>query len=177
MQVSEANNSKRQQLLYWRELEQLKAASIYMRLYRNELGWWVRGVEIIKVIGSSGGIAGWVVWKDYPLVWSAIIAGSQLLDALKNVFPFAKQHKAASDLTVALELLWIDAEEEWETIYADKISEEVITKRRTKLRKLRLETERKYFPEGFTPSDRLFRLATQEARDYFALTYTDEAQQ
>lgn len=44
-------------------------------------------------------------------------ARSQIVDATKHVFPFARQHKAASDLTVALELLCIDAEVEWESIY------------------------------------------------------------
>ncbi|GAB6973664.1 hypothetical protein [Methylobacterium phyllosphaerae] len=163
--------SKRQPALYWRQLEQLKAASICIRLYRNRLAWQVRLVEIIKVVASSGGIAGWAVFTQYPLIWSGIIASAQLLDALKNVFPFARNHKSASDLTVAFELLWIDAEEEWENIYLGRLSEDAIIKRRTRLRKLQLEAERKYFPEGFNPSDGLVRLATEEANTYFKLTY------
>lgn len=167
--------SKRQPQLYWRQLEQLKAASVCIRLYRNRLGWQVRTVEVVKAIASSGAIAGWVVFKEYPLLWSAIIAASQALDALKNVFPFARNHKSASDLTVALELIWIDAEEEWESIYAGKLSEEAITKRRTKLRKLQLDAEKKYFPDGFKPSDKLIGLANEEAEAYFALTYPEDA--
>lgn len=166
--------SKRQPSLYWRQLEQLKASSICIRLYRNQLARRVRALEIIKAVASSGGIAGWVVFRDYPFLWSAIIAASQLLDALKNVFPFTRQHKAASDLTVAFELLWIDADEEWENIYKGKLSEDEITKRRTRLRKLQLEAERKYFPEGFEPSEKLIRLATEEANSYFVLTYPEE---
>lgn len=167
--------SKRQPYLYWKQLEQLKAASICIRLYRDRLGWRVRVVEIIKAVASSGGIAGWAVFREYPLVWASIIAAAQFLDAIKNVFPFAKNHKAASNLTVAFELLWIDAEEEWESIYAGKLSEDAITKRRTKLRKLQLEAEQRYFPEGFAPSEKLVRLATEEANAYFALTYVEEA--
>lgn len=166
--------SRRQPDLYWKQLEQLKAASICLRLYRNRLGLRVRAVEIVKSVASSGSIAGWVIFRDYPLLWSSIIASAQFLDAIKNVFPFAKNHKAASDLTVALELLWIDAEEEWESIYAGKLSEDAIIKRRTKLRKLQLEAEKKYFPEGFAPSEKLIRLATEEASTYFALTYVEE---
>ena len=49
-----------------------------------------------------------------PFLWSGIIAAAQLLDATKHIFPFSRQHKAASDLTVALELLCIDAGAEWE---------------------------------------------------------------
>ncbi|MBN4098617.1 hypothetical protein [Methylobacterium sp. OT2] len=164
--------SRRQPDLYWKQLQQLKASSVCIRLYRNQLARRVRAVEIIKAVASSGSIAGWVVFKEYPILWSSIIVAAQLLDALKNVFPFARNHKSASDLTVAMELLWIDAEEEWESIYSGELPEDQITKRRTQLRKIQLEAERKYFPEGFEPSEKLVRLATEEASAYFALTYT-----
>ncbi|WP_147082522.1 hypothetical protein [Methylobacterium haplocladii] len=90
--------AKRQPDLYWQQLQQLKAASVCIRLYRNQLAWRVRAVEIIKAVASSGSIAGWVVFKDYPILWSSIIVAAQLLDALKNVFPFARNYKSASDL-------------------------------------------------------------------------------
>lgn len=164
--------SRRQPDLYWKQLQQLKAASVCIRLYRNQLAWRVRAVEVVKAVASSGSIAGWVVFREYPFLWSSIIVAAQLLDALKNVFPFARNHKSASDLTVAMELLWIDAEEEWESIYSGQLSEDKIIKRRTQLRKLQLDAERKYFPEGFQPSEKLVKLATDEASTYFALTYT-----
>jgi hypothetical protein len=74
--MTHAPTSLSQPGLYLRQLEQLKAACICMRLYRNGLGRWVRGVEIVKAVASSGGIAGWVVWKDYPLMWAGIIASA-----------------------------------------------------------------------------------------------------
>ena len=162
---------RRQPDLYWREMEQLKAASVCIRLCRNRLAKQVRGLELVKVIASSGGIAGWVVWKDYPFLWSAIIASAQLLDATKHVFPFAKEHKAASDLTVALELLFIDAQHEWEKIYTGKVSEGDITEARRKMQKLRLDAERKHFPDGFQPSAKFVVLAAEETRAYMSLTY------
>jgi hypothetical protein len=167
--------SPNQSVLYWRQLEQLKAVCICMRLYRNALGRWVRGVEIIKAVASSGGIAGWVVWKDYPLVWAGIIAAAQLLDAFKNVIPFAKTHRAASDLTITLEIVYIDAEDDWESIHAGKLSEAAINSRRTRLRNLQLDAEPKHFPDGFEPSERLIRLATEEARAHFSLTFIEES--
>jgi hypothetical protein len=125
-------------------------------------------------VGSSGGIAAWVVWKDYPFLWSGIIALAQLLDALKNVFPFAKLHKSASDLTVALELLFIDAQYEWEKIYAGKMGDEDIMAARQKMQKVRLEAEQKYFPEGFQPPSKFVNLATEETRTYMRVTYSED---
>lgn len=148
-----------------------------MRLYRNRVGRWVRGVEIVKAVASSGAIAGWVVWRNIPLVWAFIIAAAQLLDALKNVFPFARIHKASSDLTVALELLCFDAEDEWESIRAGGMSAQGIVKARTRLRKLQAAEERRYFPEGLELPPRLVELATREAESYFRITYSGEAAQ
>jgi hypothetical protein len=172
-----AANSLRAPDLYWKELQQLKAACVCMRLHRNRVGQRVRAVEIIKAVASSGGIAGWVIWKDYPFVWTGIIAAAQVLDALKGVFPFTRSHKAASDLTVALEVLYIDAEDEWESIHAGRLSAEAITKRRSKLRKLQLTEERRYFPEGVELPADLIRLATEDANAYFLRTFGGEATQ
>jgi hypothetical protein len=81
---------------------ELKVAAAYIRLYRDDLGMWVTRLGILKAIASNGGIAAWVVWREYAFLWAAIIAASQLADALKEVFPFTKTHKAASEHTVAL---------------------------------------------------------------------------
>ena len=169
--MSDAQNPRRQPDLYWKQLLQLKAASICIRLYRNRLAGRVRAVEVIKAVGSSGGIAAWVVWKDWPLLWSGIIAASQLLDATKHIFPFARHHQAAGNLTVALELLCIDAEVEWESIYAAKVPDDGIIESRARLARLRLEAEHKHFPEGFAPGQKLVRLAAAEARAYLVDTY------
>ncbi len=146
---------------------QLKAASICMRLYRNRLGRHVRAVEVIKAVASSGSIGAWVIWKDYPLVWGAIIAAAQVLDALKGVFSFVRQHRAACDLTVALELLCIDAELEWEGVYSGALSEDAISVARARLKRLQLEAERKHFPEGLELPAPLIELASREATAYF----------
>lgn len=160
--------------LYWAQLRQVKAASIYMRLYRNRLAKQVRAVELVKAISSSGAIAGWVIWKDLPMLWAGIIAAAQFLDAIKGVFPFAKLHRAASDLTVAMETIWIDADAEWSEIYAGRLTDQEIAKRLQKLRKLQLDAERKHFPDGFEPESKLVALAEAETESYLRITYLDE---
>lgn len=129
---------------------------------------------MLRAVASSAAIGGWVLFQKYPFLWSSIIVATQIADALKGVFPFAKLHRAASDLTIAMETICIDAEDEWESIYMGNLSEEVISKRRTKLRKLQLDAEKKHFPEGFEPGKGLIKLATEEAQAYFEMTYTEE---
>jgi hypothetical protein len=168
-------DNRRQADLYWRQIEQLKAAAVCIRLTRNRLTRRVRAVEIIKAAASSGAIAGWFAAGSYKLEWGCIIAAAQLLDVFKDVFPFAKLHKQAASLTVALELLLIDAEDEWEKIHIGKIADKTIVERRTRLRKLQLEAEQKHFPDGFEPDKKIVALATEEARTYFLVTYEIEA--
>ncbi len=88
---------------------------------------------------------------------------------------FRQTAQQAANLTVALELLLIDAEDEWEKIHIGKIDDEAIIQRRTRLRKLQLEAEQKQFPEGFEPDRNIIALATEETRSYFLVTYNLEA--
>ena len=155
-------------------MEQLKAASICIRLYRNRLAGRIRSIEVVRAVASSGSVAAWAWWQAYPLLWGGIIAAAPVIDATKHVFPLARLHRSANDLTVALEFLFIDAQLEWEKIFTGRVSDVTIMDRCAKLRKLQLEAERKHFPEGFEPDAALIELATQEANDYFLLTYTEE---
>ena len=150
---------------------ELKAASVAMRLHRNRLSRRVRSIEAVRAIASSASIGGWAVWHELGQVWGSIIAATQVLDALKNVFPFVREQKCASDLTVALELLFIDAQQEWDRIQDAQLSPKVIMDRCTKLRKLQLDAERKHFPEGFEPDPALNRLAMLETANYMAMVY------
>ena len=168
-------DNKRQAELYWRQIEQLKGAAVCIRLSRNQLARRVKTVDVIKAIASSGAIAGWFASDRYKLFWGCIIAAAQLLDVLKEIFPFTKLHKQAASLTVALELLLIDAEDEWEKIHIGKIEDEAIIDRRTRLRKLQLDAEHKHFPEGFEPDPKLVTLATEETQTYFLTTFNLEA--
>ena len=169
--MPDPENTRRQADLYWKQLAQLKSAAICIRLYRNRLTGSVRTVELIKVFGSSGAIAGWVVWKDWPMLWSGIIAAAQRLDATKHVFPFARLHKAAGEMTVALELLCIDAEAEWAEIESANRPDADVIKRRKRLAKMGVEIEHKHFPEGFEPSETVKRKARSDAHAYLTANY------
>jgi hypothetical protein len=96
----------------------------------------------------SGSIAAWAIWKDYAIVWGMIIAVSQVVDALKDVFPFSKTYKAASEHCIALGSIFIDAQLEWESIFSGRYTNEQISSRRHKLMRLQYDAERHNFPHG-----------------------------
>lgn len=72
---------------------ELRVAASYIRSYRDYLGKWVTGIGVVKAVASSSSIAAWVIWKDYAFIRGAIIAVSQVIDSLKDVFPVTKDIK------------------------------------------------------------------------------------
>lgn len=157
----------RQQDLYFNELFQLKVQCEYIRRYRDLLARRVTLYSVIRAVASSGSIAGWAIWKDYAFIWGAIIATSQLADAVKDVFPYISRHKAANGLLRELDALFIEALFEWENIFSGKHTAEEITERRRKLMQLRHDAENKNFPTGDLPTrDDLFKLAEADAISY-----------
>jgi hypothetical protein len=164
-------NPHRQQQLYWAQMIELKVAACYIRRYRDYLGKRVTALGTLRAIASSGSIAAWALWKEYAFVWGAIIAASQVADALRDVFPFTKKHKAASAHTIALGGIFIDAQLEWENIFSGRYTDDQIMNRRHKLMKVQHDAERMSFPDGLATRDDLFAQAQQEAKDYFTATY------
>jgi hypothetical protein len=162
---------ERQKRLYWQELVELKVATIYMRRYRDNLGSWVTRISAVRAIASSGSIGAWAIWKELAFVWGFIIVISQVTDALKDVFPFVKTFKAASDHVTTLSSLLIESLLDWENISGNKYSDTEITTRTFKLMKLRLDAESKNFPDGLKVNDSLFAKAQEDAQAYFVATY------
>jgi hypothetical protein len=111
------------------------------------------------------------IWHEYAFVWGAIIALSQVLDALKDVFPVTKRHKAASEHVNQLESLFIDAQLEWEDIFNGHYPDDEIASRRHKLMKLQHDAEAKNFPDGLPERKSDFAAAEAEAKLYFEKTY------
>jgi hypothetical protein len=73
-EIEIASDPHRQQHLYWNEMINLKADASYIRLYGTPLAGGSTGLGALKAIASCGGIAAWVIWKEYAFVWGAIIA-------------------------------------------------------------------------------------------------------
>src|SRR5260370_6581295 len=166
-----AANPHRQQELYWVRMVELKVAACYIRRYRDYLGKRVTALGTLRAIASSGSIAAWALWREHAIVWGAIIAASQVADALRGVFPFTKKHKAASAHTITLGSIFIDAQLEWENIFSGRYADDQIMNRRHKLMKLQHDAERTSFPDGRATRHSLFAQAQQEAQVYLTGTY------
>jgi len=160
-----------EQQVYWQELVQLKADSFYVRDYRNGLNRWVTGVATIRAIASTGGIAAWLVWKKYAWVWACIVAASQIVDALKGVFPFYKRRGALSRWLRSLNRLFVEAQRDWDAISAGRCTDAQIRKLTHRLRLRKERAEGKYIPHGLGQREEIFEKAQNEAAKFFSARY------
>jgi hypothetical protein len=156
---------------YWKELVALKALCIYHRVYRDEQAKWNTRLGFVKAIATSSTIAGWAIWQNYAIIWGAIIAASQLIDALKDVFPNARSRKSSADLANALETLFIDARIEFEKVSFGNVTPEDANVSLRKLQKSRHDAETKYFPEGIVQKLSLQDEANRQTRIFFKQVY------
>lgn len=164
----------RQQNLYFNELWQLKVQCEYIRRYRDILSWRVHAFGTLRAVASSGGIGGWVIWKDLAFIWGAIIAVSQVADAVKDQFPFTARQKAATGLLMELDALFIQTLFEWESVFSGKFTTEEITERRRKLMDLQHNLQWKHFPTGDLPRrNDLFVLAERDAIPYLETMFRE----
>ncbi len=162
----------RQQHLYWNKMVELKVYALYARLYRDRLGRLVTAMGTVRAVASSASIAAWAIWRDYAFVWAAIIALSQVLDALQDVFPVTKRYKAVSEHAVTLDSLFIDTQLEWDGVSSGVYSNTQINNRLHKLRKLHHEAESQSFhQEGLPTNAELFKEAQSQAEAFFSLNY------
>jgi hypothetical protein len=103
----------REQQMYWSEFNQLKIDVCYVRDYRNAIGKWVTAFATIRAVTSTSSIGAWLIWKRYALIWAGLIATSQLIDALKDVFPLYKRRRSLSRWSRTLNLLFVEAQRNW----------------------------------------------------------------
>jgi len=169
--VEDAPSIVRQQEFYWREMTELKISAFYMCRYRDHLAQRVAALGTIRAIASSVSIAAWAIWKQYAFLWGLVIATAQVADALRDVFPFAKTHKAASEHVIALNEFFINAQLEWEQIRSRRYGGDQIMNKLHKLRMLRHEAERLSFPNGLPSKPSLSAKAQEDAKKYFGVTY------
>ena len=162
---------ERQQRLYWNKMLDLRTAADYIRLYRDYAGRWVTAIATLRAVASSTSIAGWAIWHQYAFIWGCIIAVSQIVDALRDVFPMTKRHRAASEYAIALEALFIAAQLEWENILTGRYDADEVLRRLHALRSAHHTAESKSFADGQPRHRRLFGEAEQETATFIWKTY------
>lgn len=160
---------------YWKEFYRLKVHVCLLELQLGRTEDIDRGVKIFLAVTSSASIGGWVIWKECALLWSVLIAGSQVVNAIRQYLPYKERLKKLSGLLNDLEELLVQVESRWLEIAAGEVQDPEIRKLLFDLRTRRMKAFKKHFPESTIPEDKkLFERAEDKALSYFQNFYAQE---
>lgn len=158
---------------FWKEFWRIKAQAKYVDLHLARTEMVDRAVKILLAVASSASIGGWVLWKDFALVWAAIIASSQVLNAIRQYLPYKDRLRSLAGLSIDLEELAIQVEDKWLRICAGELSDEEIRKALLDLRTKRMKFFNKNFQGTHLPERKfLLKQAEDSAAEYFSHLYT-----
>ncbi len=153
------------------EFVQLKADACYIRDYRDYFGRWVTCLSTLRVVTSTGSIAGWLIWEHLAWLWAALIGAAQLAEALTKTFPFAKKRLALSRWCRKLDELVVAAQGTWDEIEGGKLSATEIRKALKLLRSQKQKAQAKAIPNGLPRKAELFKRAQEETQQFFRANY------
>ena len=162
---------------YWRELDQLKVHVYYLESYLEKTIKTDRLINMFLAISSSGSIAGWVVWKDYSFVWGAVIALSQVINAVKIYLPYSKRLKSLQGITNDLESLFLSMENDWFNVSEGMLTEQEIHSLHMRYKQKRRQIIHKYLGVAPLPNDdNMLESAKNNAALYFNNFYVLEGE-
>ena len=160
---------------YWKEFYRLKVHVGFLELLLGETERTDRYIKIFLAVTSSASIGGWVIWKDLALLWSILIAGSQVLNAIRQYLPYKERLKALSGLLNERDEVLVGVESKWLDITAGELTEAEIRKALLELRTRKMKAIKKHFPDNTIPEDGVFfEKAEQRALSYFNNFYPGE---
>lgn len=111
---------------YWKYMVQIKAWIFYLDFYAEDSYKWDKKINILSAIASSTSIAAWAIWQQLSFVWSAIIAISQVLSAIKTFLPYSNRLKVLIPFMEDLKFLYNKIEYNWFKVASGELTEEEI---------------------------------------------------
>jgi hypothetical protein len=161
---------------YFREFTQLKENCIYFNSYVAK----DNGIEYVKniilAIGSSSAIGAWAIWKECPMVWAAIIAGTQVVQAVSPLLPYKKRIELCAKIACELDGLCIQAESEWYEISSGKKRKDEINDMYIKLKTRKKKIIDNILKGQIIPESKKLVIRSKAEREiYFKNQYPKEA--
>jgi hypothetical protein len=155
--------------LIWKQLYRVDVRSVYLEQLLKRAETTDRYINIFLAIASSSSIAGWALWNKYVYVWTAVIAFSQVINAMLPYLPYKERIKSLSGLSRDLRQLGITIERTWLDIAAGDLPEIKMRNLYHEHLKKEAEYEEKHFSGKSIPENmKLFAQAEEEAKQYLS---------
>ena len=137
----------------------------------KELRIYDTSLNVVLAIASSGSIASWTIWDEYAIYWGGLIALSQLITALKPIFPFHKHVHTLNHRCYKQEILFLELIEMWQNLNDKSENESTIKTRLSYLIKQINENEFFDDDDGFEFSKRMQDKAQSMTEDILVTKY------
>ncbi len=145
----------------------------YLHHYGALSEWRDKAVNICLAVTSSTSIAAWAIWQEFTWIWPTLIAGSQVISAVKPFLPYNQHRKTVVALADAYQLVCLQIESRWFSVAEGQLPDEKIHEETIKFRGLLLEAERKTMDGVIIPrKPKLMQQAESDAQRYFANHYS-----
>ena len=115
-------------------------------------------------------IAGWAIWQEHSFVWGLIIAGSQVVTAIKRFFPYATRINQLQGVVAELEILFVQMENDWYGVSEGSLSEQSIHRLNSDFRAKKPDIIRKYISKTTLPDQQSLR----EKAEFLAKQYVEQ---
>lgn len=133
---------------YWNNMVQTKSSVYYLDIYAEQTYKIERRINVFCAIASSASIAAWAIWTEWAYVWGLIIAISQVVSALKEIFPYMKQLKMLEQFSEEMKFVYVNMEQEWFRVANGELTENEINNLLFMYKKKVVELESKYLKEN-----------------------------
>jgi len=165
---------------YWRMYNDLYHRLCYYKHFQNFYTWINRIISSLLTITSLSSIAAWGVWGSHPIIWSLIIGGSQLIQALFPKLPYNDILISTKFIICSMDKLILSIEHEWlESEYVRDYTEQEYFDAISKHENAYSDLVSQYFSGSFLPEHRyLHSKAMNDCQNYFERKYgtTQEVQ-
>ena len=163
------------QRLYWQEMITLKRDARYVDLCLARTETIDRCIKGGLAVAASSSIASWAVFKEYSFVWATIVAGSQVVQVVKEYLPYKNRLRALAGLSQDLNAISLAAENNWFRVSSGNLYEEDIHDLRFDLKKRKQAAVQKAFPTAGLPENKRFtQRADEEMQQYFSIYLNQE---
>lgn len=119
----------------WATLNNVKFKGYCLDLLIDKYQKIDRNINIYLAVASSGSIAAWAIWDQFPMIWGVVIATTQVITVIKPYIPYFKYVKELKGKSLKLENLNLELERLWYYHNNKKISDEEIETRYFELKK------------------------------------------
>ena len=158
---------------FFRLYKDIKIAERYYCRYTCSSVIWNNIITGVCLFASAVTISSWAIWKQLPLIWTVVIAASQVLSALRPLLKSSSRLSAAKYLIPEMSRLLDDLSGVWDEMnYVREYSDKEIHDAIQHYRKCYTDIREKYASsELFPEKQRIHQQAQNDAITFFSVQY------